>query len=62
MLMARLWENTVGWDVLIQCRGYSWRVHRYILCELSPTWMAKYIPPAEKVGFTIVSLGGEKAC
>ena len=43
--IGSLWENNVGWDVLIQCRGHTWRVHRDILCEQSPEWMAKYIPP-----------------
>ncbi|KAJ9142164.1 hypothetical protein NKR23_g7391 [Pleurostoma richardsiae] len=40
-----MWENQLGWDVMIRCKGASWRVHRSIIVEQSPEWIAKHIPP-----------------
>ncbi|KAL2261168.1 hypothetical protein VTK26DRAFT_4621 [Humicola hyalothermophila] len=44
-----LWDTQLGWDVLIECRDLTWRVHHDILCRESD-WFRDRLPPKNPNG------------
>lgn len=53
----RLWFTPQGYDLIIWCKGLHWKVHRYVLVDMSE-WMEKYMPPpAKNVSRALQSLG-----